>query len=192
MQYICRKEEWQKPMAITVANQQVMLFNPTFNVFYIFVHLYHHFLQLGVGLRQLCDWVLMMKAHEKEIDWNKLKLYLKDIEALRAWKTFYGLATEHMGLQLQQAPYWMATYSQKDVQCVLEDILTVGNFGRYGKSLKRRTFHGGLIANIGSCMSLLQRLFVINKFGRRETWAYPLCKLLRDHSVIKRYKKQHI
>lgn len=189
LQSICRKEEWIESVSITVADKQVMLFNPTFNVYYTFVHLYHHFLQLGVGLRQLCDLALMLKTFEKEIDWVKLQHYLEEIGALRAWNTFYGLATEHMGLKLEHVPYWMTNYSNKDVQCILADILTVGNFGKHGKSLKKRSFNGGLTANIGSFWALLQRLFFISKFGKREAFAYPIWKLRYDHSIVKRYKK---
>lgn len=54
-------EEWRKPSFFEVEDQKVAMFNATFNAFYVFMHLYHHFLQVGVGLRQVCDWMLIMK-----------------------------------------------------------------------------------------------------------------------------------
>lgn len=190
LQTIFRKEEWLEPQAIEVGNQQIQLFNPTFNVFYIFIHLYHHFLQIGIGLRQICDWMLIMKSLEEKIDWDRIHEYLKSIECISAWKAFYGLTVEYMGQHLNNVPVWMSEYSKDDVQFVLKDIMSVGNFGKYGSSFQKRSFNGGLLANVSSFMSLTKRLITVSRFGYKETIAYPMWKLFNDKMMLNRYKKQ--
>lgn len=187
-QQICRMEEWVNPRVVKIGGEDVALFNVTFNVFYIFVHLYHHFLQVGVGLRQVCDWMMVMHKDESDVDWQKLEGWLRGIKALRAWNTFYGLTVEYLGQHLQNSPEWMNRWSKDDVEFILDDIMCQGNFGKYGESLRKREFRGGLFRNIGSFLALTKRLWRIQGFGRREVWAYPLWRMTKDKGMWKRYK----
>ena len=190
-QLICRQEEWREPLTFEVDGQRVAMFNATFNAFYIFVHFYHHFLQAGIGLRQVCDWMLIMKHYEHVIDWKRLHDYVTAIGAERAWNVFYGLTVEYLGVQLETVPEWMREYKAADVQFVLDDILKVGNFGKFGKSMQKRSFGGGFMANMESFIALFIRLLRISKFGRREVLAYPLWKVFCDRSMFNRYKSKH-
>lgn len=187
-QQICRKEEWENPIVAEIEGQSVEMFNCTFNTFYVFVHLYHHFLQVGVGLRQVCDWMLLLKRYECEIDWNRLYEYIRAINAERAWNAFYGLAVERLGLQLVKEPKWMQNRNSADIQFVMNDILNVGNFGKYGASLQKRAFGKGLMVNVCSFSALIIRLLKVSKFGFQETLSYPLWRLFCDRSLFERYK----
>lgn len=189
-QQICRKEEWERPITIEIGGQQVELFNQTFNAFYIFVHLYHHFMQVGVGLRQVCDWMLLLKQNEEEIDWERLHKYVRAIKAERAWKAFYGLAVERLGLQLTVTPQWMQDCDKVDIQFVLHDIFKVGNFGKYGTSMQKRTFGKGILVNVDSFAALVMRLFRVSKFGYQEALFYPLWRLFCDGNMFGRYKSK--
>ena len=186
-QRICREEEWQKPCHFEACGQKIATFNPTFNAFYTFVHLYHHFLQVGIGLRQVCDWMLLLKHYENDISWERLHQYIRSIGAERAWQTFYGLAVEHLGLHLETKKLSLLSYKQKDVDFLLKDILTVGNFGKYGNSMQTRSFGGGLKANLLSFFELFKRLLRVSKFGRREAMAYPFWKMFCERNLLKRY-----
>ncbi len=187
LQAICRKEEWNKSIVVNIGGQPIALFNATFNAFYIFVHLYHHFLQVGIGLRQICDWMLWMKHQEADIDWERLHRYVQEIDAERAWKAFYGLTAEHLGLRLTVVPKWMQQYSHKDVDFILEDVFSVGNFGKYGDSIQKRSFGGGFLANIASFGALTKRLIRVSRFGPCEVVSYPLWRIFCDRAMFSRY-----
>lgn len=85
-------------MVINICDQTIVLSNLTFNAFYIFVHLYYHFLQVGVGFRQICDWMLWLKRQEETIDWECSHGYVCEIGAMSAWVAFYGLVIDYLGL----------------------------------------------------------------------------------------------
>lgn len=187
-QLICRKEEWEKPDVTEIEGQHVEMFNPTFNAFYVFVHLYHHFMQVGVGLRQVCDWMLLLKRNEEEIDWDRLQKYVSAIKAGRAWKAFYGLAVEYLGLHLAEVPQWMENCNATDIRFVMRDILKVGNFGKFGASMQKRSFGKGILANMESFAALALRLFRISRFGYQEAFSYPLWRLFCDKNMFGRYK----
>ena len=189
-QQICRKEEWKNPTATEIGGQHVEMFNHTFNAFYVFVHMYHHFLQVGVGMRQVCDWMLLLKRNESEVDWDCLHEYVMNIRAERAWKAFYGLAVECVGLQLVGVPKWMRECNKADIHLVMQDILKVGNFGKYGASMQKRTFGKGVLVNMGSFAALVRRLFRVSKFGYQEVLFYPLWRLFCDRNMLGRYKSK--
>ena len=60
----------------------------TFNALYIFLHAFVHFLNSGIGLRQLCDWTCLLANRHKEIDATTLLRQLQDLGLLHAAQAF--------------------------------------------------------------------------------------------------------
>lgn len=175
-QKICRKEEWCSNSYVTIDGNKLAVMNPTFNVFLVFVHIWHHFVLVGVGLRQVCDWILMMNAEEQNINWDKLYYFLKRMGILRAWRTFYRLSVITIGLKLQNTPGWMEGACDYDVKLVLNDIMTVGNLGKHSETMRKRSIGKGITGNVGSYFALLKRLCKIFRFGRCEVIGYIVYK----------------
>ncbi|MBR0322490.1 MAG: nucleotidyltransferase family protein, partial [Bacteroidales bacterium] len=70
----------------------------TFNAFFIFSHLFHHFLTSGIGLRQFCDWMMLLSARKEEIDHERLAKILTDMDMMKPWQAFGCVLVEHLGL----------------------------------------------------------------------------------------------
>lgn len=47
--------------------------SPLFNALFLTVHAWVHFLNEGLSLRHLCDWVLLLHAHGRDIDWQRFR-----------------------------------------------------------------------------------------------------------------------
>ena len=109
---------------------------PLFDVVFVFLHLYHHFLNGGIGLRHICDWTMLLHLHFKEIDRNQLEQKLKEFRLLKAWKAFAPIAVEHLGLHSEKCPFYSSANSGK-AKRILTFILKEGNFGR---ATKKDTF----------------------------------------------------
>ena len=45
---------------VTIAGKEIKTLSATYNALYIFVHLFYHMTASGVGLRQLCDWAMVL------------------------------------------------------------------------------------------------------------------------------------
>ena len=60
-------QKWFKEHEEDMFSQQGCLITPTieFNLFYILLHIYRHFLYEGVGLRQLLDYFFVLQEYEK-------------------------------------------------------------------------------------------------------------------------------
>ena len=109
----------------------------TFNAFYLFYHAWHHFLEEGVGLRQLCDWALLLHARRDLVDRERLRAMLDGMHLLTPWQLFGCIAVRDLGLPEDECPFYDPARFAKSRR-VLEMILAEGNFGR---SRQRRRAH---------------------------------------------------
>ncbi len=102
---------------------------PIFDVVFVFLHMYHHFINGGIGLRQVCDWTMLLHSHAKEIDHAELKRLLEDFKLLKAWQMFAPIAVRYLGLPEKECPFYSPRYERKASR-ILNFIIKEGNFGR--------------------------------------------------------------
>lgn len=177
LQEILQQELVANNVMVEKEDVVIKLPNPTCNVFYLFVHFYHHFIQVGVGLRQICDWVLLVQKEQHHLDWDKIKKYVETIEAKRAFVAFYNFAKQRFALHVINEPMWLTTYKESDVIFIENDIFNVGNMGHNSASMRHRYFGKGLYRNLYSYFFLGYRLCHVLRFGYKEVVAYPLYKI---------------
>ena len=99
-----------------------------FNAFYIFNHMWHHFLTSGVGLRQICDWMLFLRARKNDINTDKLRKIIEDMNLMKPWQVFGCILVNELGMPQEEFPFYNS-HRKKDASKVLRYILTEGNFG---------------------------------------------------------------
>ena len=108
-------------------NTRIRIPSPTFNVVYVFFHLYQHFLITGVGLRQLCDWARLLHAYKDEYDIDILEQRLDKLGLLHPWRVFGTLLVEYLGLPQEDFPLYLP--DEKKAEKVMSLIERDGNFG---------------------------------------------------------------
>lgn len=106
-----------------------------FNALYIMNHAWHHFMNGGIGLRQLCDWTMFLHRHHAGIDPKVLESDLKDFGLTRAWKILAGVAVRHLGLPASECPLYSMEYDGK-ADPVMKVIWSEGNFGHHSDYIK--------------------------------------------------------
>lgn len=111
----------------------------TFNAFYIFYHLYRHFMTGGVGLRQLCDWGVFLERKRGSIDRTKLKQIIDEMDMVRAWQDFGELLVVYLGMNPQSLPYRDENISSRRLDIIMGRILSEGNFGFERSYFKKRS-----------------------------------------------------
>lgn len=100
-----------------------------FNAFYIFGHMFRHFLYEGVGFRQICDWMMFLHQRRDHIDADALHELIVSMDMLKPWQTFGCLLVDVMGLPAEEFPLYDQKYSGL-VDKVVRRILDEGNFGK--------------------------------------------------------------
>lgn len=126
----------EKLSQVELDGVQVNTPSTDFNAFYIFDHLFDHFLTSGIGLRHLCDWMLFLHTHKDEIDLDYIHGLLKDMKLLEAWQVFGCVLVKHLGLPEEEFPF----YAESDkADKVFSFVLSDGNFGKTTGYYTRRS-----------------------------------------------------
>ena len=100
-----------------------------FNVFFIFNHFWHHFIADGVGLRQICDWVLLLHHNYGKVNLDYLETVLYDMKLMKQWQVFGNIAVDFLGLPPNEMPFYNDKYKVLSEK-VLKLIMIEGNFGK--------------------------------------------------------------
>lgn len=121
---------------IYIDNTPINLLPPTFNAFFIFQHLFHHFIHAGVGFRQLSDWVLFLHAQVDHISKDDFTDLAVKFDLLKPMQIFAYVAEKYLSTPDYIFPFERgddSLYTDK----VVQDLLDGGSFGFYRKGKKR-------------------------------------------------------
>ncbi|MBQ9677038.1 MAG: nucleotidyltransferase family protein [Prevotella sp.] len=135
--YNKKKEEyWDELMRDAFGVQEiegvkVSVLTPTLHSLYIFLHLYHHLLELGVGLRQFCDWAVMLHACKADIDHEAIRTYLKVLGMEKAYRACGAILVEKLGLPADDFTYELNDSDRKYGRKVMGVVEYRGNMGHY-------------------------------------------------------------
>ena len=145
---------------------------PMFNVIYVFCHGFHHFMESGLGLRQICDIAMLLHRYHSELDANEMEALLKEFRLLDEWRLFVSLAVRHLGLPASEAPLYIPD-KQDITDKLLQAIFDDGNFGHH-KDLPDFSRKPALIRKLGNLGIHHVIFFRKLKFSPRQAWLYYL------------------
>lgn len=108
-----------------------------FNVIYILLHIYRHFLYEGVGMRQIIDYYFVLKAvNSNKQDVSYSLEAVSKIGMERFAKGLMWVMDEALGMPSE----WMLWEpDEKEGRYILEEVMAGGNFGHHNNRLQ----HGG-------------------------------------------------
>lgn len=93
----------------------------------ILLHMQHHMLGEGLGLRHICDWACYLQKTEDKPFWSELLDVFEKIGILTYAKVISKISAMYFHIN---CPEWAESADEKLCQDVMEDVLTGGNFGR--------------------------------------------------------------
>lgn len=92
------------------------------------VHVSHHMVTSGVGLRQICDWAVFANHFSSDEFRNLFEKKLKDVGLWEFAKVLTQFCTTYLGLPPKE---WAGSDVDNDLlKALLEDIFSGGNFGQ--------------------------------------------------------------
>lgn len=141
--------------------------NDVVNLIFVFNHLYRHFMTSGVGLRQLCDWMLLLHSCAGNIrDYTgELMNLLKSFKLLDAWQKFGYILVRNLGLPREEMPCYNDV-DDKIADLILDRIFIEGNFGH--SNLSPYLGKNYILRKWYSLSYLMKRnLYLLNIFPRK-------------------------
>lgn len=108
-----------------------------FNAFFVFNHLFHHFLTSGIGLRQFCDWMMFLHTRKGKLDLEYLRKLLIDMDMLMPWQAFGCVLVDKLGMPEDEFPFFDRSQDGKTDKILIR-VLKEGNFGKERGVYKNR------------------------------------------------------
>lgn len=140
--YYCEKvfmqEVWNHPYTINVDGYAVPVMAPTYNAVYVFEHIFLHLISDGIGLRQFCDWALLLHYYKDEIDRSLLIKHLKGVRLYKAYRRMGSILVDYLGLPEDEFPLTIQEDDRRFSDKILNNIFHRGNFGHNLKYTRRR------------------------------------------------------
>ncbi len=99
-----------------------------FNVVYQLTHLYHHFFDEGIGMRQIIDYYYVVNNEELLVIKETLQKELKHLGLWKFARAVMYVLHEALGLSEEKM---IAPMDEKRGKLLLAEILNGGNFGQY-------------------------------------------------------------
>ena len=152
-----------------------------FNAFFLFYHLFHHFIHLGVGVRQFCDWVLFMHAHSPRMDKEALAGLARQFDLLNAMEVFASAAVRYLGAGPDVFPFTTDT-GGKFVDVVMDDMLKGGNFGF--SNFDNKSFRGKWDAKWHRFAYSVARTKKISGIAPRHVNTLPVTKITTNLKLL--------
>ncbi len=100
-----------------------------YEALYLFMHAYQHLLPVGVGLRQLTDWALLLVHEAPRIDRARLLAELDELGMRRAYGAFGYMLVHELGLPARYFPFDVEPY-RAGGEWLAADVRQGGNFGK--------------------------------------------------------------
>lgn len=160
----------------------VALLPPIANALQLLSHMLRHIIFSGLGLRQVCDWVLFVYKHQQKIDKELFIKYAKELQLWETYKVITAIATDYLGLPNEYAMCEISRKEKRMAKKAFSLIMTYGNFGQYGEhcvATNKREYLKSYLWKVKNCIRF-------HKLAKAETWSYPIWQL---HSILKVIKK---
>ena len=110
---------------------EVKTLHPTVHSLYVFLHLWNHLVELGVGLRQFCDLAMILHSCKTEIDHESLLGHLKELGLEKAYRACGCILVDRLGLPAEDFPYPLTAKDRRYTQRILDVVFYRGNMGLY-------------------------------------------------------------
>ena len=151
--------------AINIGSTSVPILNPTLNVLYTFLHLYHHLVELGVGLRQFCDVLQLLHHYCTEIDRPLLAVHLDNMGFRHAFCAIGYILVHRLGLPEEEFPLPLSAHHEKYEHRIMDIVFTGGNFGKY---ISTTAVRSGWRYNIEAIARKLKHYILFRQLSPRE------------------------
>ena len=114
-----------------------------FNRIYILLHIYRHFFQHGIGLRQLLDYYYVLKQERTPEETHETLKVLKRLHLIKFTGAVMYVLQVVFGIDKR---YMLVNANQTDGEILLNEIIHAGNFGQYDDRVQHKRQHKTLFA----------------------------------------------
>lgn len=159
----------ERQRAVNVDGVVVQTLGVTDTLVYLIVHVHHHLLTQGVGLRQLMDIALFVNNHFDEIDISILRQHLKGIEHEKAFNAYMALLNKYLGLPKEKIPLELDLTDYIYADKIMDEVWRGGNFGHKNNL---QGVKSGLLHSLNTARLVMLHSFRFYRLAPSESCSY--------------------
>lgn len=156
----------------TINDTEIEVLPHEANSLQLLSHMLRHIITAGLGLRQVCDWVLYTNKHLNDNNKEQFLTNIKELDLLQTYKAISAIATDYLGLPKEKVVCEINDKDKRLAKKVFKIIMEYGNFGQYSEHSQPANIweYIKMFAwKFGNCIRL-------HDLARRETRNYLLWK----------------
>lgn len=142
---------------------------PIANHILLSTHILKHLLNEGIGLRQLCDVAIILKALHNETDQKEIEKRCHQLGIYRWMQVLYALLVKYLGLPKEYLPF----PSNENPDTLLEEIWESGDFGIYDERKEKRP-EGKWSKKWFTCKQMSRKAKLFCRYAPSETFWWPV------------------
>lgn len=136
----------------------------------LMTHSLKHLLNEGIGLRQLCDVAMFLKAEHDQLDGEVLQKNLKDWGIYHWANLVYAFCVKYLGLSKSFLPYAF-DLSAYNPDKLLEEVWQTGNFGQMDERMANRSQGGD---SVFTAKRMLHNSVAFMRYAPGDAIGYPI------------------
>lgn len=98
----------------------------TFNLFFIFLHAWHHFMETGMNMKQLCDIAILLHAKNEAINKEQMHAMLCKLHLIEVWQLVMYIMVRYLGVPQEECPFYTEK-CRKRAELLFERIMKEGS-----------------------------------------------------------------
>lgn len=123
-----------------ISGEMVPVLAPVEELIYTFLHLYHHFIEVGVGLRQICDMAILLDKFPRDgKNCEALERWLERLDVLVGFRAFEAICVDSLGIRAERLPIGISPQDRLRKKDIMDVVFKRGNFGKYGRKSEVRS-----------------------------------------------------
>lgn len=126
---------------VTLEKTPLRVLVPQHNHLLLLTHSLKHVLNSGIGIRQLCDVAMLLKAEKTNTDGEALRQWLKEWGIYRWACLAYAFCVKYLGIPAEDLPFTF-DLEHYDANLLLQEVWQSGNFGQMDERLAKRAPEG--------------------------------------------------
>ncbi len=151
---------------VKICGYNVPTLSPTYNMLYVFVHIFQHLISDGIGLRQFVDWFYLFENKDDRVDYTILEHHLNKLGLKNAFKGMGVILTDYFGLEESKFPYKIDADEHKKGVKLMRNIIMMGNFGHNKKYAHPR----GIVHGLQHMFRIIKQAALFGHYAPAESW----------------------
>jgi hypothetical protein len=121
---------WENVVTTSIYGAPALILSTEDQIIHLLLHFVQHILITGFGLRQLCDFVLLIEANSNKINWEHIIDRVNSYRLLKFTTAIFIISNKLFNLEIPMCFFTLYSDENNNLELLIHDIISAGVYGR--------------------------------------------------------------